>query len=110
MEEKNNNQNISPELKNLLTNKEQIKSDFIDKITDKIYLGDIDGASDFDYFSKEGITNVLSIIHRPPEHANEDKINHKIIKINDLDDENIAQYFKECIEFIEKAYTYIVRG
>ena len=103
MEEKNNNQNNSSELKKLLTNKEQIKSDIIDKIIDKIYLGDIDGASDFDYFSKEGITNVLSVIHRPPDYADEDKINHKIIKIDDLDNENIIQYFKECIEFIEKA-------
>ncbi len=91
------------ELKKLLTNKDQIKSKFIDKITDKIYLGDIDGASDFDYFSKEGITNVLSVIDRPPDYADEDKINHKIIKIDDFDDENIIQYFKECIEFIEKA-------
>ena len=103
MEQNNNNQNNSLELKKLLTNQDQIKSDFIDKITDKIYLGDIDGASDFDYFSKEGITNVLSVIHRPPDYADEDKINHKIIKIDDLDDENIIQYFKECIEFIEKA-------
>ena len=62
MEQNNNNQNNSLELKKLLTNQDQIKSDFIDKITDKIYLGDIDGASDFDYFSKEGITNVLSVI------------------------------------------------
>ena len=51
-----------PEITKLLTNKEQIPSDFIDKITDKVYLGDIDGASDFDYFSKENINNVLSII------------------------------------------------
>ena len=59
-QKKNNN---TEELKKLLTNKDQIPSPFIDKITDKIYLGDIDGASDFDYLSKEKISNVLSVIN-----------------------------------------------
>ena len=84
-------------------NKKVITSDNIDKITDKIYLGDIDGASDFDYFSKEKINNVLSIINRSPDYSDEKNINHKIINIEDFDDENIIKYFKECIEFIEKA-------
>ena len=94
-----------PEITKLLTNKEQIPSDFIDKITDKVYLGDIDGASDFDYFSKENINNVLSIIDRPPDYSEEDKIkiNHKVINIDDYEDANIIKYFKECIEFIEKS-------
>ena len=94
---------FNSELSKLLTNKEQLPSDFIDKITDKIYLGDIDGASDFDYFSKEKINNVLSIINRPPDYSDEKNINHKINSIEDFDDENIIKYFKECIEFIEKA-------
>ena len=106
MEEQQNkeNQNKYSELNNLLSNKEQISSDFIDKITDKIYLGDIDGASDFDYFSKENITSVLSIINKyPPDYTEKPNINHKLINIDDLDNENIIKYFKECIEFIEKA-------
>ena len=105
MEKENefNQANNSSELQKLLTNKDQIPSDFIDKITDKIYLGDIDGASDFDYFSKENINNVLSIINRPPDYSDENKINHKIIDIDDFENVNIIKYFKECIEFIEKA-------
>ena len=106
MEEQNNQKNnesqkIKSDLQKLLSNKEQIPSDFIDKITDKIYLGDIDGASDFDYFSKEKITNVLSIINKPPDYSEYPNINHKLIKIDDFDTENIIKYFKECIEFIE---------
>ena len=102
-ENKENEQQNSAELQKLLTNKNQIQSEFIDKITDKIFLGDIDGATDFDYFSKEKINNVLSIINKPHEYQKEDKINHKVIPIDDFDDVNIIKYFKECIEFIEKA-------
>ena len=93
-----------PKLSNLLTNKEQLPSDSIDKITDKIFLGDITGASDFDYFSKEKINNVLSIINNlHPDFSDDKNINHKCIDIDDEDNANIIQYFKECIEFIEKA-------
>ena len=53
----NNEQDQKSELQKLLTNKDQIPSDFIDKITDKVYLGEIDGAKDFDYFKKEKISN-----------------------------------------------------
>ena len=99
----NNEQDQKSELQKLLTNKDQIPSDFIDKITDKVYLGEIDGAKDFDYFKKEKISNVLSIINKPHEYNEEDKINHKRINLDDLDDVNIIKYFKESIEFIEKA-------
>ena len=99
----NNEQDQKYILQRLLTNKEQLPSDFIDKITDKVYLGDIDGSTDFDYFKQEKINNVLSIINKPHEYNEEDKINHKLINIDDLDDVNIIKYFKECIEFIEKA-------
>ena len=105
MDEKkdNNEQDQKSELQKLLTNKKQVPSGFIDKITDKVYLGDIDGSKDFDYFKEEKISNVLSIINKPFEYNKEDKINHKIINIDDQDNVNIIKYFKECIDFIEKA-------
>ena len=96
-------ENKKDELEKLLSNKVQLPSDFIDKITDKIYLGDIEGATDFDYLSKEKINNVLSIIHIPIDYTEEDKINHKVINIDDFEDVNIIKYFKECIDFIEKS-------
>ena len=96
-------ENKKDELEKLLSNKVQLPSDFIDKITDKIYLGDIEGATDFDYLSKEKINNVLSIIHIPIDYTEEDKINHKVINVDDFEDVNIIKYFKECIDFIEKS-------
>ena len=39
-----------------------ITSENIDKITDKIYLGDINGANEIDYLRQEGITHIISLI------------------------------------------------
>ena len=94
---------LNPNLENLLTDKSQPPSEFIDKITDKIYLGDIEGANDFDYFSKEKITHVLSLIDvnmNIPESCN---INHKLISIEDEENVNLMRHLKECIEFIENS-------
>ena len=85
-------------------NKDQLPSRYIDKITDKIYLGDYEGTKDLDYFSKEGITHVLSIINDiPVEFSEKDIITHKLLNIKDEENSNLIKYFKECIEFIEKA-------
>ena len=90
-------------LEDLTPSKEIGMSYHIDKITDKIYLGDLEGAKEFDYFLKEKINNVLSVIDNPPEYSEDKNINHKIIMIDDLFSENIIKKFKECIEFIDKA-------
>ena len=94
------NKNIQS-LEELLTKEELGISYNIDKITDKIYLDGIKGATEYEYFEKEKINNVLSVIDEPPIYQKEKNINHKIIKIDDLYSENIIKYFKECIEFIE---------
>ena len=75
----------------------------IDKITDKIYLGSIKGLSESDYFKKEKITNVLSVINETPNIDKEIITNNKIIPIDDLYSENIIKYFKESIDFIENS-------
>ena len=75
----------------------------IDKITNKIFLGGIKGANEYEYFEKEKINNVLSITEEPPIYPKEKNINHKIIQIGDFFSDNIIKYFKECIEFIENA-------
>ena len=80
------------------------EDDTINKITEKIYLGDIIGAENFQYLKDNKINYILSL-------AGEDSIKYdknlnfkqKIIEIDDCETENIFQYFKECIEFIEKA-------
>ena len=94
---------LNSELENLLTNKTQLHSEYIDKITDKIYLGDIEGFNDFDYFSKEKITHILSLIDVNINIPEFYKIKHKLISIEDEENVNLLKYLKECIEFIESA-------
>ena len=43
----------------------------IDKITNKICLGGIKGVTEYEYFQKEKINNVLSIIEEPPIYQKE---------------------------------------
>ena len=88
-------------LEDLDKEKEQGMSYKIDKITDKIYLGGLEGLKENDYLKKENITSILSITNDLPKDELDKSINHKIIDIGDLYSENIIKYFKECIEFIE---------
>ena len=90
-------------LEELKPKEELGKSYNIDKITDKIFLGGVEGATEYEYFEKEKINYVLSIIDDPPIYPKEKNINQKVIKIGDFFSENIIKYFKECIEFIENA-------
>ena len=78
--------------------------DCINKITDKIYLGDIDGAREINYLKKQGIKYIINLAGTmfSPEYE-EGLFTRKMIEIMDFPKENIFQYFKECIEFIEKA-------
>ena len=100
----NNNKIIKlNKLEDLLTEEELEKSNNINKITNKIYLGDIEGSTDFRYLKNENIHNVISIVNEPPQYPKEMKINHKSFKIEDRNTNNILKYFKECIEFIENA-------
>ena len=85
--------------------KKEIKSYNIDKITDKIYLGDIEGAYEIDYLKQEGITHLLSLLEEEfcPKYEDDYPIIRKIVDVDDEDSQNIFQFFKECIEFIENA-------
>ena len=104
MEEKLKKSGLNKDLEKLLTDKSQPESYHIDKITDKVYLGDIDGASQYDYFSKENITHVLSIINNSNINLSDNnKIAHKLLKLDDEENANLIKYFKECIEFIENS-------
>ena len=94
---------LNSELEKLLTNKTQLHSEYTDKITDKIYLGDIEGFNDFDYFSKEKITHILSLIDVNINIPEFYKIKHKLISIEDEENVNLIKYLKECIQFIESA-------
>ena len=74
-------------------------SENIDKITDKIYLGDIDVANEIDYLKQEGITHIISLIGEIFCPKYEDGLfKRKIIGFDDFSTENIFKYFKECIK------------
>ena len=92
---------INPNLDKLLTNRNPISTDFIDRITDKIYLGGLEGATDLLFLSEEKITHVLSLLDWKIEVPKNLNITHKLINISDIESSNLFQYFKECIEFIE---------
>ena len=100
---KNNNFKDVQKLDNLIIKEEFKKSNNISKITEKIYLGDIEGATDYIYFKNEQIHNVLSIVNEPPIYPPEMKIRQKNLRIEDNSRNNIIQYFPECIDFIENS-------
>jgi dual specificity phosphatase 12 len=80
------------------------EDDSINKITDKIYLGDIDGSKNYKFLKENRINYVLSLAgEKSIEYDEKLKIKQKIIYVDDFFDVNIFQFFKECIEFIENA-------
>ena len=92
-----------PKLEELLTTTETNKSNNICKITDKIYLGDEEGALDFDFLKKEQIHNILSIIPNPPKYLEDMNINIMQLDIEESLKVNIISYLKQCIKFIDNA-------
>ena len=85
---------------------EKHKNFYIDKITNKIYLGEVIGAAQFDFLKEEGITHVISLIGpnpQSPEYNNETGIKRLAINIDDMFYENIIRYFIPCIKFIEQS-------
>ena len=92
-----------PQLEDLITKDASSKLNDIDKITDKIYLGDDEGALKIKNFETEKINNVLSITDSPPNYPEELKINHKTVNLKDCLTINIIPFLKECIDFIENS-------
>jgi protein-tyrosine phosphatase len=79
-----------------------ITSPEIDQITDKIFLGNWEGGREKNYLKEKGITHILVcgyFMHEffPEEFA------YKTLELEDFELEDISKYFKDCIEFIEKA-------
>lgn len=93
------------EQKNKMDEYEKKRTKFfpeIDKITDKIYLGNYDGARELDMLKGYGITHVLIC----GSFLNEHHPGKFIYKTFDLDDslyEVIDIFFKDAIDFIESS-------
>lgn len=74
----------------------------MDRITDRIYLGDINGWSNLYQLRKNKITHILTMAAgiRP---LFKKEFKYKIFNIIDLPSQNILHYFGKAIEFINKA-------
>lgn len=99
----NNEEGAIPKLEDLLTTEEANRQNNISKITDKIYLGDEEAASDLEFLRNEQIHYVLSITENPPKYPEEMNINLMQLEIEDNLKVNIITYLKQCINFIDNA-------
>ena len=75
----------------------------MDKITDKVSLGDWIGAEDLEKLKQNNIKRVLSCMGYLSPNYNDKSIVQKIIELDDNPQTNIIQYFKDSIKFIEES-------
>jgi protein-tyrosine phosphatase len=74
----------------------------IDKITEKVYLGNAEGGKEREKLQDLGVTHILVCGYFLHEFFPED-FTYKTILLDDSADENISKYFKECLQFIESS-------
>ena len=74
----------------------------IDEIVDNIWLGNSSGAEDIKDLKDKGIKKILTVMNQVgPNYLPEDGFIHKKYNIIDYDDQNIIQYFGECLKFMD---------
>ena len=73
----------------------------ISKITDYLYLGNMYAAYNIIQLKNIGIEKILTVMNEFRNKYSKSIFIHKIIEIEDIYDENIIKYFKECINFID---------
>jgi len=74
-----------------------------DKITDRIYLGNIAGAQNKHFLDNNNIGYVINLANQ--SYDKDPKISYLNININDTPDTNIKQHFKTIIDFFNKGIT-----
>jgi protein-tyrosine phosphatase len=74
----------------------------INKISEKIFLGDEDAAADLGILKEFKITHIL-ICAKEPKKYFENEFVYKQFHIEDFPEQNIVQYFKEAFSFIDSA-------
>ena len=85
----------------------------LNEIEDNLWLGNECAAINKEDLKKKGIKKILSVMDDPPNYNPEDGFIHKKIEIDDMEDENIIQYFGECLNFIkgeEKVFVHCAVG
>ena len=74
----------------------------MNQITENLYLGNFFSAKFADKLKELGIKKVLSIMGGfNPNYDESYKIIHKSFNVNDIINQNIIQYFGECLNFIK---------
>ena len=73
----------------------------INKIEDNLWLGNAFAAGNIKDLKEKGIKKILTIMTMPHNYNKEDGFNHKKIEIDDMNHQNIIQYFGECLDFIK---------
>ncbi len=73
----------------------------ISKITDTIYLGNMEAAFNYKKLKKLGIRKVLTVMSAFGNHYPENTFVHKSIDVTDDYETNLIRYFKECLLFID---------
>lgn len=80
---------------------QDFKEKDMDKITNNIWLGNISSATNIKNLKRLGIKKVLSILENPvPKYTREDNIKHGILKVVDSPEQNVIQYFGNCLRFM----------
>ena len=74
----------------------------IDKIEENLWLVNTFAAGNIKDLKEKGIKKILSVMSVPPNYDNKEYgFNHKKIEIDDMNHQNIIQYFGECLNFIK---------
>ena len=73
----------------------------IDKITETLFLGNMEAAFNKKKLKKLGIKKVLTVMSAFGNHYSSNEFKHKSIEIEDDFRTNIICHFKECFSFIE---------
>ena len=74
----------------------------IDEIIDNIWLGNCSSAENVKDLKDKGIKKILTVMDQTgPEYKEEDGFIHKKYEIRDFEDQNIIQYFGECLKFMK---------
>ncbi|KAL8158135.1 hypothetical protein AgCh_002726 [Apium graveolens] len=78
------------------------RGDVPDQIEEGLYLGSIGAANNRSALKSLNVTHILTVAgSMPPSYPNEFK--YRTVDVQDRHDVNIAQYFDDCIGFIDEA-------
>ena len=56
-----------------------------------------------DTLQENGITHILSVLRLPLDEGLFEKYGHKVVEVDDVEDENLLEYFPDCNKFIQDA-------